>query len=64
MVWTPRNIRRLRERLEMNEAQFARVSGLSGPDVVTKMEKGVYKPTDYICGLLDTLKARADAKEA
>ena len=48
----------------MNETQFARVSGLSGPEVVTKMEQGVYKPTDPICELLDALKARADAKEA
>lgn len=48
----------------MDEAQLARVLGMSGPDVIKQMEKDVYKPTPAICAMLDALKARADAKEA
>ena len=58
MDWNGKTIRRLRQRLEMDQERLARVLGSSVEDIRT-MEKPSYRPTRSIAALLDQLHERA-----
>ena len=58
MEWTGRTIRLLREKLDMDHREFARVFGYTHQDV-RAMERPDYRPTKSVADALNRLRERA-----
>ena len=58
MKWTGRTIRLLRELLDMDHCEFARLFGYTHQDV-RAMERPGYRPTKSVADALNLLRERA-----
>ena len=61
-MWTPEQIRALRKKLGLTQAELAQRLGYERRQTITDLEGGEYTPSGPVRRLLDVLEVEAESK--